>query len=76
MDKLTKILDIFKKGIPLVTGLFEASMDADARKAAGALLKATGSEDTEPTDADLDEVDATLDRLLDKFNEPMKPRNV
>lgn len=72
MGKLQTIIDIFKKGLPIVTGLYEAGMDADARKAGAALIKAAGSDDTESTDAELDEIDATLDRLLNKFNEPVK----
>lgn len=75
MEKLQTIIDIFKKGLPIVTGLYQAGMNADAQKAAAALMKAAGSDDTEPTDAELDEIDATLDRLLDKFAEPLKRKS-
>lgn len=74
MDKLQRIIDIFRKGLPFVTGAIEGIRDEDAQKAGLALIKAAGSEDTEPTDAELDEADATFDRLLEQFNEPMKPR--
>lgn len=72
MEKLQRIVDIFRKGAPVVSGLIKLGLNVDAQKAAAALATAAGSTDKEPTDAELDAVDATLDHLLDKFIEPMR----
>lgn len=69
---MDKILTIFTKAGPLISGLIEVGKTAEARAAAMVLVKMlTGG--SEPTDEELAAVEKYLDEQLDKFNEDLPP---
>lgn len=68
------ILALIEKGIAIGSVLLEAGQSEGAKRAFDAVKNfVTGAKKAEPTAADLDELEAVLDALLDEFNEELPP---